>query len=472
MAALPLPLGSYRLAAPAAGVRRLVNCYVQQAPPEQPRGDPAILCRAPGIITLADTGKTEVRGFGKFKGVVYAIAGDSLYSVSPTGVLVLVPGVPITGFGPCRVTASTVALWITPGDGKVFNSDGVTVVQNTDADLLALGGNFATYLDGYAVLINPGKPSFINSGIEDQTFDPLDIAQANGAPGNLVGLNVNNRELVMVKETSTELWYNAANSVGSPFSRSPDGFKELGCAAGNSLSNADNAPVMLANDKTFVRLSGVWQRISQHGIETVVESLAVRSDCLALPYTQLGHKFCAFTFASGARTLVVDFTTGEWHERESINAAGVSLGAWRPQAIIDAYGMTLVGDRVSGKIGVLDSNTYEEFGDPQVVSWTYQPVYAAGLRASHRSLRLGFTGGQGTATGQGQNPRLTLFISDDGGNTEFARAPEDLGPMGDYTRDIDWWDLGESKNRVYRCQMSDPVRIFTLDTQLDVEGAR
>jgi hypothetical protein len=44
--------------------------------------------------------------------------------------------------------------------------------------------------------------------------------------------------------------------------------------------------------------------------------------------------------------------------------------------------------------------------------------------------------------------------------------------MGDYTKRLAWDGLGESRNRVYRCQMSDPVRMFALDTQLDVEGAR
>jgi hypothetical protein len=322
------------------------------------------------------------------------------------------------------------------------------------------------------VFRRPGTRSFINTGVENLLVNGLDIASANGSPGNLVALNVNNRELVLVKENSTELWYNAANLVGTPFSRSPDGFKELGCAASMSLANQDNSPVMLASDKTFRRLQGVWNRISQHGIESVLQRMAVRSDCLALPYAQEGHLFVAFTFANAGRTLVVDFTTGEWHERESQNAAGVSYGSWRVQAIIDAYGKTLVGDRVSGKIGVLDPESHEEWGDPQVESWTYSPVYAQGLRASHRRFELGFTAGQGTATGQGQNPKLTLFVSDDGGNTWRARPTKELGRMGDYDKTLAWDNLGESRARVYRCQMSDPVRMFTLDTQLEVEGAR
>lgn len=433
-----------------------------------------MLCRAPGIKPHADTAELEVRGFGKLGGFLYAVAGSSLYKVAPNGTLTAAVGTAISGVGPVRVSANATKLSIAPGNGDGFTSDGATVAQITDPDFTAAGGGVdPCYLDGYTVYRRPGTRSFINSGIENaDSFDGLDIGSANGSPGNLVGLIVNNRELVMLKEGSTELWYNAANAVGTPFARSPNGFKELGCAAGGSLVTQDNSPVMLASDLTFRRLGGVWNRISQHGIESILQRLATVSDCLALPYEMEGHLFVAFTFASAGRTLVVDFTTGEWHERESMSAAGVSHGSWRVQAIASAYGKVFVGDRLSGKIGILDPDTFDEWGDPQVMEWTYAPVYARGLHASHRKFELGFTGGQGTATGQGQNPKLTLFVSDDGGNTWRARPVKELGVMGAYEQVVRYDNLGESKNRVYRCQMSDPVRMFALDTQLDVEGAR
>lgn len=475
MAAKPLPLGSYQLPAPAAACRRLLNCYVQQAPPEQFRGDPAIICRAPGISDFAevDGEGLSVRGFGLLGGLVYAVVNSSVYRVAADGTLTNLTGTGVSGTGPVRIAAQQDTLVITPGNGTGYATDGGPVQQIVDPDFTAGGGGAdPVYLDGYINFRRPGTPSFFNSGIEDLTFNALDIGSANGQPGNIVGQIVNNRELVLVKERSTELWYNAANAVGTPFSRSPDGFKELGCAASLSLCAQDNSPLMLASDLTFRRLQGVWQRISQHGIESVLQRMTNRSDCLALPYEQEGHLFVAFTFAFEGRTLVVDLTTGEWHERTSQLDDGTSLGAWRPQCIISAYGKTIVGDRISGRIGYLDPDTHEEWGHPQVVSWTYAPVYAAGLRASHRRIEFGFTGGQGTATGQGENPKFTLFVSDDGGNLWRARSTKELGRMGDYQKVLAYDNLGESKNRVYRGQMSDPVRLFVLDTQLDVEGAR
>lgn len=434
-----------------------------------------MLIRAPGIADFAEVDEAgEVRGFGMLGGIVYAVVDGALHRVDPDGTLTVATGASITGNGPVRISADATKLSIAPGNGAGFTSNGTTVVQISDPDFTTSGGGAdPVYLDGYTVYRRPGTRSFINSGIEDpDVFNGLDIGSANGSPGNIVGLIVNNRELVLAKEFSTELWYNAANPVGTPFSRSPDGFKELGCGASRSMCTQDNSPLMLASDKTFRRLQGVWARISQHGIESVLQRMARRDDCIALPYSQEGHLFVAFSFPFEGRTLVIDLTTGEWAERESMDENGVSLGAWRPQAIIDAYGKTLVGDRLSGKIGSLDPDTHEEWGDPQVMSWTYSTVYAAGLRASHRRIEFGFTGGQGTATGQGSNPKFTPFVSDDGGNTWRARQTKSLGRMGEYQQVLAYDNLGESKNRVYRGQMSDPVRMFTLDTQLDVEGAR
>lgn len=472
MAAIPLPLGSYRLAAPAASCRQLVNCHAESAPPEAPRGQPAILCRSPGIASLADTEENEVRGFTKLGDTLFACAGDAVYSVSEGGTATALTGTAVSGNGAVRMTNNGTDIVIAPGNGEAFSSDGSTVAQITDPEFTADGGGAdPAFIDGFVAFRRPGAATFINSGLGDLTFAGLDIATAEGAPGNLIGLIANNRELVMVKEASTELWYNAGNPTGSPFARSPDGFKELGCAASLSLCAQDNSPFMLASDRTFRRLTRVWQRVSQHGVESVVQRMATISDCLALPYSLEGHLFIAFTFANAGRTFVLDLTTGEWHERES-QVASVSAGSWRVQAIAQAYGRQIVGDRLSGKIGYLDPDTFTEWGEAQVMTWTYQPVYADGLKASHRRLEIGITAGQGTATGQGQNPLMTLYASDDGGNVFRARPVRSLGAMGQYRKRVVYWNLGESAQRAYRCSVSDPVRLFTLDTQLDADGVR
>jgi hypothetical protein len=471
MAMLTLPVGSYKLPAPAASCRRLVNIFAEAAPPDRPNKQPVNLIRAPGISAFADLDETEVRGCVSMGGVPFFCAGSHVYSVSSGGTPTQMTGT-VTGNGPVRMATNGTDIAICPGNGDGFACDGSSVTEIIDPDFTADGGGAdPVFVDSYLVFRRPGTAAFFNSGLGNLNFNGLDIAAAEGAPGNLIGLHVNNRELVLVKDQSSELWYDAGNSTGSPFSRSPNGFKELGCAAGQSLATQDNGVVMLASDRTFRRLADVWTRFSHHGIESILQRMPTISDCLAIPYAQEGHLFVAFTFRNTPRTLVMDFTTGEWHERESrINT--VSLGRWRVSCTLQAYGKQLVGDTESGKIGILDPDTHEEWGEPQVVEFAFQPVYADGLRASHRRLELGVSAGQGTSTGQGVNPLITLFVSDDGGNTFRTRPMRELGRIGQYRRRVQWHNLGESRDRVYKLQMSDPVRFMVLDAQLEVDGGR
>lgn len=471
---VPLPIGTYKLPANEASSRVLTNLFAAVTPPDKPRNQPVHLIRAPGIAAFGDTEQAETRGAVVMNGVLYVVAGANLYSVASTGVCTQVTGAAISGNGPVRVRANAAGqLVITPGDGNGFSSDGATVIAYADPDFSSGdGGADVDFLDQYLVFRRRGTAQIFNTSLNGLAIDPVDVTTIDGAPDNLVGLLVNNREIILPGETSTERWYNAANTTGSPFSRSPSGFYNIGCAAGASLANQDNAPAMLANDKTFRRLNAVWDRISHDGIDSVVHRFAQVDDCYAIPYTQEGHLFIAWTFPNAGRTFVIDYNTKEWHERES-RIGTVSIGRWRPVFCIDAFGKQIVGDSQTGKLGVLDPDTHEEWGEPQVVSWTYQPIIAQGQRASHRRLEIGVAAGRGTATGQGKNPLLTLHVSDDGGNT-FPRTKQtkSLGMLGEYRKRIQYFNLGESRSRVYRCDVSDPIRLFVLDTLTDVDGAR
>jgi hypothetical protein len=475
MAEIPLPIGTYRLPALEASSRRNVNVYAAIAPPDRPRGKPVHLIRAPGIRAWGDTAQPECRGAVVMGGVLYVVAGANLYSVSTTGVATQIPGDPITGNGRVRIEkngAASPRLFITPGNGDGFGSDAVTVAQSADPVFTeGQGGADVAFVDQYLVFRRRATAQIFNTGLNTLTFDALDVTTADGAPDNLVGLIVNNREIIAAGETSVERWYNAARPTGSPFARSPGGFYEIGCGAGDSLANQDNSVSMLANDKTFRRLGATWDRVSHDGIDAELQRMSVLSDCYAIPYRQEGHHFVAWTFPNAGRTFVIDYNTMEWHERES-RIGTVSIGRWRPAFVIDYAGMQIVGDSQSGKLGILDPDTFEEWGEPQVVEWTYQTIYSGRQAASHNRFELGISVGRGTVVGQGSNPLLTLYVSDDSGYNWRARPVMSLGRLGEYTKRLQYWSLGESRARVYRCLVSDPVQTFVVDTLGDIDGAR
>lgn len=424
--------------------------------------------RAPGIrefVDLTDGDSDTVRGLKLFGDLAFALVGDTLSSISANGTTATIGTVPGSERVRIETNGTDLVIW-RPFDNSLWVSDGVTVAQDTDP-MLTDGIASPAFLDGYIVGRRPNTADFFNSGLNAITWNGLDIASAEAQPGNLLGLIQDHRELILAKAESIELWYNAGNSPGSPFSRSPNGFMALGTAAGESMLAQDNSPFWICNDQTVRRLSGTTgERVSQHGIEAVLGGIQL-TDAYAVRYFLQGHLFIAWVFPFAARTIVYDCTTQQWHERDSLG-----FGAWRVSHIIEAFGGQLVGDRVSGKVGFLDGDTFDEFGEPQRVRWTYQSVYAEGERAQHNRLSLGLNVGNGLTTGQGSNPLATLKISDDGGNVFRTHTTRSLGAQGQYQKTVDWWKLGQSRDRVYSIDVTDPVQLFVFATQLYATGAR
>lgn len=465
MSSFPLPIASYRT--PQASTSRLVNCFAEQQAPDSTKG-PVLLRRAPGIRSWVEVGDGPIRGMTVMGGTLYVLSGNDLYAIDSSGDETQVTG-SVPGAERVRMSNNGADLVIVrPFDNTGYSSDGSTVAQIEDSTFLGWGAADVDFLDGYLVFRRPNSAQFFNSGLNALTFNALDIATAEGAPDNLVGLIVDHRELFLPGERSSEIWWNAGNPSGSPFSRSPSGFLELGLAAPYGMGKQDNSVIWLASDKTFRRLNGSTpMRVSQHGIEAILQRMAVTSDCYALPISLEGHLQIAFTFPSAGRTLVYDATTKLWHERESLG-----YGRWRPNCIVSVYGHQIVGDSESGQIGILDPDTHEEWGEPQRVSWTYQPVYAERNRVSHLRFELGFNAGHGVTVGQGQHPLATLKVSDDTGQTWRALPTRSLGELGQYRQRAVWHRLGSARERVYQVEITDPVPLFVTDTQLDAEGAR
>jgi hypothetical protein len=377
-------------------------------------------------------------------------------------------------------TGVATALATIPGGARVSMADngsdlvtvdpGTTGIYAYNAGLTTLADNAIKvgYLDGYFVFLRPGTRQVFNSGINAVTLDALDVFSAEATSGALLGLLVDGAEIILTKDTAVEVWYDAANDTGSPFSRSPDGRIKLGTAAGESLCQQDNSSFWLGNDKTFRRLQSTTPtKISNFGIDSQIERLATIADCFGFDYSLDGHLYVCWTFPSVGRTFCYDCATEEWHERGSYG-----LGRWRANCTVNAYGMQLVGDSLSGKIGVLDPDVFTEWGQTQVCEWDYQLVAAQGNRLSHRRFELGINTGDGTLTGQGSAPVATLMISDDGGRTYRIKPTRSLGAMGQYTKRVHWENLGTARQRGYRIQVSDPVPLFAVDTQLETEGRR
>lgn len=448
-----LPIHSYRDS--IASTSRLVNAYAMQAPAGA-KG-PIVVRTAPGIAPFASAGEGPARGLHVFRNTLYAISGTGLHRIGADGAATRVGTVP----GAARTFRADDGLsLVIVADGVAYLYDGDTVTKITDVDVRPAGA--CAFLDSYIVAVELNSGRFFSSDLLNAgEYDPLNFATAEAFPDDLVTLAVDHRQVVLFGTNSTELWYNSGGS-GFPFERSPNGVIEIGCAAAHGVAQIDNSVIWLASDRTIRRLNGLTPvKVSQFGVEKALREYARVDDCEAFAYAVDGQLCAVFRFPSAGATWIYNASSGEFFERESNES-----GAWLACDAVEAYGRTFVQHPSTGAVGVLDPAVSTEWGGTLRCAWTYQPIYNAGARVYQSGLLMEVETGVGQATGQGRDPRITLEASNDGGRTWLALPPKTLGAQGRYLDRVQWLRLGQSRNRVYRASLADPVPLTIAATEL------
>lgn len=456
-----LPVSSYRVRSRPSSSSRLVNCFAEALPPDA--ATPIALIRAPGITSWTTVGTGPIYAMLQADDLLYVVSGSKLYSVTENKVVTELGSIGIANSVDIERNAGSVVVVNTP---NAYSWDGTTFAQITDVDFTSRGATDVEFLDNYLLFVEPDSGVFFGADLGSATsFDGLAFATAESSPDNLVGMKVDHGQIVLAGKETMEIWDNTG-AAGFPFERAINGRLEIGCLNGRTLAKQDNSVFWLASDYTVRRLDGITPvRVSQHGIEQAMHDMTI-STAKGFAYSQDGHLFYVLSFFEG--TFVYDCTTKEWHERQSYG-----YDYWRAQSHAQVFGLELVGDITSNKIGYLDPEAYTEWGDTQRMEWTYQPIYADGRRAFHKRLEIMADTGVGLTTGQGSDPQMMLDYSDDGGVTFSSMPNRGMGAIGRYTDRIAWQGLGSSRvGRVYRGAVSDPVRVVIRDTHAEVEGGK
>lgn len=369
----PLPVNSYR----RVSSERLVNCYAQQKPADG--FGTVALVRAPGIQTVVDAREWGLgRGISVFQDQLVAVIGKTLAVVRRDGVLVDSGDIPGRGLVKLAQTADRLA--ILTSAGLLYVWDGSTLAQVTDGDLRVASD--MDFLDNYLVFTEAGSGRWFASDVNaPESYDAAMFATAEGQPDELYGLIADHGQAFLAGAASCELWQNTGGE-GFPFQRVANGLIELGCAAGKTLGKLDNGIFWLANDLTVRRLQGFTPlRVSHDGVEAAIRLYGDVTDAYAMTYTFAGHLMYALTFP-GKATWEFDVTTGLWHERQTYGSQAWDI-AGIAQFQNDVYTLSL-----DGRIGVMRSSVYSEYGETQRVEFTCAPMYAEGRRAFLRRAEL------------------------------------------------------------------------------------
>lgn len=492
---LPLPIGSYVRRDPRAGSRRLLNCFVDPDDPNAAQAiesdvknpSPVKMRRWAGIAPFADNGTaTPVRGATLMQGVQYVVIGPNLYSLNSDGKLNLL-GEGIAGGSLVRITNNANCVFILiPNTAIAYTycpfGAGFAPYSNPGSPFAVYGAADVWFIDTYfAFLIPPVGPAGANnptgfynddgalvSGTGPPTFTTNAIFLREFGTDPFVGMCVDHREVLCFGQKTSEGYTNAGNAVGSPFQSAPDSFMQIGChlAAQYSVALQDQSVFWVAQDRTVRRRNGQTPvRVSNSGIEEILET-ADLTGCYALTPTVAGHPFWILNVPASNVTVVYDCLTQEW-----LNLASNGLGFWQPLCHFEVFGGQYVGSGQSGQIGLLDTTIFTEFGQPMTTEFTTQSIYDMHNRISHRRLELVMTVGHSPVLNYA--PQLTLYISDDGGSTFRAsgQAPT-LGKTGQYKHRAIWFNLGQSRDRVYSIELSDPTPMYAIDIVAEVAGGK
>lgn len=488
MISLPLPVGSYVASDPTASCKRLVNFFSEPMPadsvlqelkggnPSQ-ESAPIYLRRWAGITPFTTNGSgNPTRGMWVMQGIMYAVIGPTLYMVGPSGALTQV-GTGIQGSSFVRMTDNTTCLVIlVPNSSTAFtycpNASGQSAfLQLTDPTFLALGAIDVKFLDSYIVFLAKNGREFYNddgqivSGQNQITFTTAATFPREFGTDLFVGMGVDHREITNFGTWTSEGYLNVGNPVGTPFSTAPQSFIEMGAHPDTAyaIGLQDQALIWVANDRTVRRKNGQTPtRISNSGIEAILEHANLAGSYALTPNIS-GHPLWVYVIPASFRTIVYDCLTSEWFELESYG-----LGYWRGLSYINAYGKQFIGDSQGNGIGYLDTSVFTEFNQIMVGSFTTQPVYHEHNRIVHRRLEIVISTGQDSFNGA----LLSPYVSDDSGNIFRGFPLRNLGKLGDFFVRATWFNLGQTRTRVYKFSISDPTPTFTVQITADLEVSK
>ncbi len=442
---------------------QLTQNFYAEAPDTRAAKSPYVLHAFPGL-TLFGNAPGVSRGSFEHNGVLYRVAGTTLYSVGPSGAHTSLGTIPGTARCIFDGIGSNVVL---ATQGKAYQYNGSTVAEITDADLETPNG--VTHLNNQIVFDGDGG-RFCSSDVGDATsIDGLNYASAESRPDDLVRAYAFNQILYLFGEKTTELWWN--DGAGNPpFSRIEGGIHSVGLAAIHSVASNDKVVYWLADDSHVYRAAGQSiEQVSNAGIHREISELATISNAVGFPVEFQSQRFYTLVLPGANKSFVYSENNGEWYSWSS------NGGRTFANSYAYVYRKNLVEDYRNGNIYELDMNAFTDNGEPQIRIRDTGPINGELLGAPGRKIEMGafeldMETGQGTLSGQGITPKVALSFSDDGGKTFGTERWAELGRSGQFQHKVRWTELGSFFERIIRIRISDPVDVSIHSAWAEIEA--
>jgi hypothetical protein len=404
--------------------------------------------------------------------------------------LVVCIGSYLCTFTPSGASFSVTSNAIQSGSGPVSFADNGTTILMVDGTLngytIAIadgsfstitsegfyGGNVVQFLDGCFVLNKPDTGIFYWSDTYATTFPALNFATAEMSPDLLVAAWVEHREIWLLGQYTSEVWYNSGAGGAETFVRNDGVSLQHGCGAAASISRLGETFAFLATDErgsvTVQAANGYsFVKISSDALDYEMSRYETTSDAIGFTFRHAGREFYQLTFPTANKTWVYDVQSNWWHQRAYLNTSG-RLDRHRANCFANYQGRVLVGDHTNGLVYEYAENAYTDNGNAIARVRRAPHIYKDRQIVSHSSLQIEFEPGVGLQTGQGNDPQAMLRYSNDGGKTWSKERWTTIGKVGKYKNRAIWRRLGSARDRVYEVRVTDPVNAVIVGATLEV----
>jgi hypothetical protein len=427
----------------------------------------------PGLKLLGSAEGVD-RGFHRMAEILYQVKGTSLYEISSNGTHTLRGTIP--GTGRAIIRDDGINMFIV-ADLKVwqYTTDTNLVTEVTNANIT--GSKSVDFFNNQFIYTKDrfSTVSDVGNGAE---ASGLNIVGEETLPDDLVRDYVFDEVIYRCGTRSIVGWYNSG--VGAPPIEKLQGrIFTVGLAAINSIAETDEAFYWLGDDfAIYQAAAGSKNRISTDAISNEIQKYSKIDDAIGNTFTFEGQNFYSITFPSGNKTFVVSESLGSngWFEISSGVSNPLDSTKYQGTSILDAYGKLFVADVSNGNIYNLDLDTYMNNDEPlQRVRVTQAAngalLNARGKRVQMSELKLIMEVGVGVISGQGDEPRIMIEYSDDGGNTWNGGSWPRVGRLGEFTLQVEWYNLGSFYDRIFRISTTDPVNYSIYSATIDLRLA-
>lgn len=429
-----------------------LNLYVEVN--QDPEKHVLTLYPTPGLATFVNFGDTPIRGLYERGNLMYAVHRGKLHSIAANGTTVEL-GTLLTTAGFVSFSDNGTQLMLVDGaNGYIYNFSSGVFTRITDADFP--GGDFVDFLNGRFIVNKPATGQFfISASYDGLVWDALDFATAESNPDNLRRLIVENGQIVLLGDKTTEFWGDSG-AADFPFSRIGSSALEWGIAAKLSLAKFMDSLIYLRKNRlgqvqVCIQSGASAQAVSNASIDKQFAAYSTISDATGFAYMLAGHPFYQINFPTVDKSWLYDGQSKAWSELSSDDSrhrADIHI-AFRERSYVSDYAI--------GKLYKLDTDAYTDDG-AMIVRQFQSRHQASGDLTRISDLWLEMEAGVGLQTGQGSDPQVMMQISRDGGHTWGAELWRGIGKVGQYRTRAKWNRIGAARDFVFRFRVTDPVK--------------